>query len=136
MFPEIAGRLDCTQKVICSLIAVTETSLSTAIQRPISEIKENKVGKRLLSLLYVVETLARDQSLTPAVILKVLVTPCYWQEDDTYLDVVSAIQQSTIPNNLLIPIADAAADRRWFVFSDIERTASPMNWSKRSETRY
>lgn len=104
----LCRRLECTQKVICSFIGITETSLSTSVERPFSETSENKVGKRLMSLLYVVETLARDESLSAPVIKKVIVTPCYRQEDGTYLDVVSAIHLGTIRNDLLTPIADAA----------------------------
>ncbi|MBI1862368.1 MAG: hypothetical protein HYR96_15760 [Deltaproteobacteria bacterium] len=108
MVDAITERLDCTQKVLCSFVGITPTSLSTTIDRPFCEVNENKVGKRLISLLYIVETLARDQSLTAPVIKKVLTTPCYRQEDGTYLDVVSAIHTGTIQNDLLTPIADAA----------------------------
>src|SRR3972149_3689483 len=104
----LTRRLDCTQKVICSFLGVTETALSTSMDRRISEISDNKVGKRLLSLLYVVETLARDESLTAMVIKKVLVAPYFRQEDGSYLDVVSAIHLGNIQNDLLTPIADAA----------------------------
>lgn len=104
----LTRRLDCTQKVICSFLGVTETALSTSMDRRISEISDNKVGKRLLSLLYVVETLARDASLTAMVIKKVLVAPYFRQEDGSYLDVVSAIHLGNIQNDLLTPIADAA----------------------------
>lgn len=104
----LTRRLDCTQKVICSFLGVTETALSTSMDRRISEISDNKVGKRLLSLLYVVETLARDESLTAMVIKKVLVAPYFRQEDGSYLDVVAAIHLGNIQNDLLTPIADAA----------------------------
>ncbi len=104
----LTRRLDCTQKVICSFLGVTETALSTSMDRRISEISDNKVGKRLLSLLYVVETLARDESLAAMVIKKVLVAPYFRQEDGSYLDVVSAIHLGNIQNDLLTPIADAA----------------------------
>ena len=104
----LVGRLDCTQKSICSFLGVTETALSTSMDRRIFEISDNKVGKRLLSLLYVVETLARDESLTAMIIKKVIVAPYYRQEDGSYLDVVSAIHMGSIQNDLLTPIADAA----------------------------
>ncbi|OQW45954.1 MAG: hypothetical protein A4S09_16930 [Proteobacteria bacterium SG_bin7] len=104
----LIGRLDCTQKVVCSFLGITETALSISMDRQIAEISDNKVGKRLVSLLYIVETLARDQSLTSGIIKKVLVSPFYRQEDGSYLDVVSAIHMGTIQNDLLTPIADAA----------------------------
>lgn len=104
----LCEQLDCTQKVLCSLIGVTPTSLSLSVERQIVDIADNKVGKRLMSLLYVVESLGKDKSLTPIVIKKVLTAPYFPAEDGTYLDVVSAIQLDNIPNALLIPIADAA----------------------------
>lgn len=104
----LTERLECTQKVIASFMGISETALSTSLDNPIAEIRENKVGKRLLSLCYIVETLARDESLTPSVIKKILVAPYYPREDGTYLDVVTAIHLGTIQNDLLTPIADAA----------------------------
>ena len=104
----LTKRLDCTQKVLCSFLGVTETALSTSMDKLISDAGDNKVGKRLLSLLYVVETLARDESLTATIIKKVLVAPYFRQEDGSYLDVVSAIHMGNIQNDLLTPIADAA----------------------------
>jgi hypothetical protein len=103
----ISGYLgNCSQKAISSLIAVSETALSQARARSLEEATEHKVGKRLMSLLYVVETLAKDETLNPTAIFKVLVTPCYPQEDGTYLDVASAIQLGTHPNERLTQIAD------------------------------
>ncbi len=103
----ISGYLgDCSQKAISSLIAVSETALSQARGRSLEEATEHKVGKRLMSLLYVVETLARDETLNSTAIFKVLVTPCYPQDDGSYLDVASAIQIGTHPNERLTQIAD------------------------------
>jgi predicted XRE-type DNA-binding protein len=99
--------LDCTQKTICSLIGITQTSLSTSIEKNWQEVATNKVGKGLSRLLYVVETLKRDESLTPALIYKILITPCYALEDGTFLDVVGAIQ-SDDRNEFLVDVADAA----------------------------
>ncbi len=104
----LTKRLECTQKVLCSFLGVTETALSTSMDKPISDASDNKVGKRLLSLLYVVETLSRDESLTALVIKKVLVAPYFRQEDGSFLDVVSAIHMGNIQNDLLTPVADAA----------------------------
>ncbi len=104
----LTKRLNCTQKVLCSFLGVSETALSTSMDKLISDAGDNKVGKRLLSLLYVVETLARDESLTAITIKKVLVAPYFRQEDGSYLDVISAIHMGNIQNDLLTPIADAA----------------------------
>jgi hypothetical protein len=99
---------NCSQKVISSLIAVSATALSQARKRSLEAATEHKVGSRLMSLLYVVETLTKDETLNPDAILKVLVTPCSPQENGSYLDVASAIQLGTVSNPQLLDIADAA----------------------------
>jgi len=104
----IRAQLDCTQKTICSLAGVTQTSLSTSIEKPYVEVRDKKVAKRLMSLLYVIETLKRDQSLNAPLILKVLSTPCYRMEDGTFLDVVSAIHSGKFNHEFLVHVADAA----------------------------
>jgi hypothetical protein len=99
---------NCSQKVISSLIAVSETALSQARKRAVDDPTDRKVGSRLMSLLYVVETLTKDETLNADAILKVLVTPCSPQENGSYLDVASAIQLGTVSNAQLLDIADAA----------------------------
>jgi hypothetical protein len=98
----------CSQKVIASLIAVSETALSQARKRVLEDATDHKVGSRLMSLLYVVETLTKDETLNADAILKVLITPCSPQENGSYLDVSSAIQLGTVSNPQLLEIADAA----------------------------
>ncbi len=99
---------NCSQKAVASLIAVSETALSQARKRPLEAATEHKVGSRLMSLLYVVETLTKDETLNAAAMFKVLVTPCAPQENGSYLDVSSAIQLGTVSNGQLLAIADAA----------------------------
>jgi hypothetical protein len=104
---KVSGYLgDCSQKVIASLIGVSETALSQARDRLLVEAVEHKVGKRLMHLLYVLETLARDETLSPAAVFKVLVTPAYPEEDGSYLDVSSAIQLEAVEDDRLAEIAD------------------------------
>ncbi len=98
----------CSQKAISSLIGVSETALSQARKRPLEAATEHKVGSRLMSLLYVVETLTKDETLNTAAMFKVHVTPCAPQENGSYLDVASAIQLGTVANGQLLEIADAA----------------------------
>jgi hypothetical protein len=105
---QLVGILDCSQKTLCSFLGVTETTLSTSMKKPFSELKDNKVAKRLMSLLFVVETLKRDQSLTAPAIIKVLSTPCYKLEDGTFLDVISAIHEGTNRHEFLVTVADSA----------------------------
>lgn len=99
---------NCTDKTIASLIAVTTTALSQARERQLKDATDYKVGKRLMALLYVVETLMKDMTLTPQAILKIVVAPYYPHEDETFLDVMTAIQMEAFSNEELMKIADAA----------------------------
>ena len=104
---KVSGYLGgCSQKAIASLIGVSETALSQARDRALVEATEHKVGKRLMCLLYVLETLARDETLSPTAIFKVLVTPTCPEDDGSYIDVSSAIQLETVQNERLAEIAD------------------------------
>ena len=105
---QILDKLNCSQKSLASFLGVTQTALSMNVEKPFSEIRDNKVGKRLLSLLYVVEILSKDQSLTPEVIAKIIVSPSYPMNDGSYLDVVTAIQRGDIRDEFLIEIANKA----------------------------
>lgn len=102
--------LKTKKKVLSSLLGVTPTTLSMSVDRPFSEIKTKKLGKRLSSLLYVVETLSKDSTLSPEAMLHILTIPKYSMSDGTYLDVVSAIHLGTIQNEFLIVIADVALE--------------------------
>lgn len=104
----IVNNLDCSQKTLCSFIGVSPTALSTSLDKPIQDCKDNKVGGRLVNLVYVVETLKKDVTLSSPLISKVLVTPCYPLEDGTMLDVVSAIHAGDIKREFLVEIADKA----------------------------
>ncbi len=118
----ILENLDCSQKTLCSLIGVTQTALSTSVEKPFND-ASGKVGKRLLALLYVVETLKKDQSLNASLMMKVLVTPCYPLADGTFLDVASAIHEGTNRNEFLIDVADAALK---FLRSKYEKEKWPI----------
>lgn len=104
----ISECLACSQKAVASLIAVSGTALSQARPRSLDDAADHKVGSRLLSLLYVVESLTKDQTLNADAIQKVLVAACAPQEDGSYLDVASAIQLGTLSPHQLLGIADAA----------------------------
>ena len=127
---DIVSTLDCTQKNICSLIGVTETTLSTSMEKTFRDVADNKVGKRLLSLLYVVNTLKQDEILTAPLMLKILVTPAYEMEDGTYLDVASAIHAGEYHNELLVHIADAAIKKMRSRYEAEKRPARSSLYSK------
>jgi hypothetical protein len=84
---------DCSQKVICRYIGVTPVALSQNIDRPFSEILNNKVGSRLDSLLYLLECSEIDKSLDVSIIHRLLTLPAYKEKDGWKIDVVSAIHQ-------------------------------------------
>ena len=104
----LTSNLDCTQKTLCSLIGVTPTGLSLIIKEPLMEVRMDKIGKRLISLLYVVETLKADETLTPTLIYKVLITPSYSLADGSFLDVVGAIHGGNERDEFLVDVAEAA----------------------------
>ena len=105
---ELTTLLGVKDKAVASLLGVTPTTLSTNMDKPFTEVRDNKLGKRLLSLLYVVETLTKDKSLSPKVMLHILTTPRYKMGDRTFMDVVSAIHLGNYPNEFLMEIADKA----------------------------
>jgi hypothetical protein len=84
---------DSSQKVIARYIGVSTVALSQNIERPFSEIIDNKVGKRLDSLLYVLECARNDETLDAPVIHRLLTLPAYKGPDGWKLDVISAIHE-------------------------------------------
>ena len=82
-----------SHKVIARYIGVTTVALSQNIERPFSEILDNKVGKRLDSLLYLLECVKKDESLDVSIIHRLLTLPAYKGKDGWKLDVVSAIHE-------------------------------------------
>lgn len=92
---------DCSQKVICRYIGVTTVALSQNIDRPFSEILNNKVGSRLDSLLYLLECTKKDESLDVSITHRLLTLPAYKEKDGWKIDVVSAIHQDADKTYLL-----------------------------------
>jgi hypothetical protein len=110
---ELCDLLDCTQKSIASLIGVTEATLSSSHtkKKEVREISNLKLGRGLESLSYVISTLKRDQLLLPPMIMKILITPCYEMQDETYYSVAAAIQEGDFKNEHLVDIAEAAVKK-------------------------
>lgn len=104
----LSDKLKCKKKVLSSYLGVTPTTLSMNIEKPFSEIKDNKFGKRLLSLLYVVDALEKDLSITPEVMRHILVLPKYRSKEGTFLDVISAIHIGEYGDEFLVEVAKAA----------------------------
>ncbi len=104
----LSDKLKCKKKVLSSYLGVTPTTLSMNIEKPFSEIKDNKFGKRLLSLLYVADAFEKDLSITPEVLRHVLVIPKYRAKDGTFLDVISAIHLGEYGDEFLVEVAKEA----------------------------
>lgn len=107
---QIRSIIDCTQKTMCSLIGVTETTLTTSLKKSFEDIAPNKLGRRIYALLYVVETLKKDSTLSSNQIIKVLNTAAHQIEDGSFVDVVSLINSDKFVDNktFLIHVADEA----------------------------
>lgn len=104
----LSNILKCKKKVLSSYLGVTPTTLSMNSDKPFSEVKNNKLGKRLLSLLYVASSLEKDKSITPEVMRHILVLPKYRSKEGRFLDVVTAIHDGDYSDELLVEIATAA----------------------------
>lgn len=104
----LANILKCKKKVLSSYLGVTPTTLSMNSEKLFSEVKDNKLGKRLLSLLYVASSLEKDKSITPEVMRHIFVLPKYRSKEGTFLDVVTAIHDGDYSDELLVEIASAA----------------------------
>jgi hypothetical protein len=90
------------------LLAVSEPQLLASEGSLFHDISETTIGKRLTRLIYVLDAVSIDKSLTPEIIFRLLVTPRYKQGDGWYLDVVSVIQMDEVNNEMLLSVADAA----------------------------
>jgi hypothetical protein len=100
-------KLNCKQKLICTFMGITPTTLSLNIAKPLAEIKDTKTGRRLYDLLYVVAALSTDESLTPEVLVRTLTSPHYEMSDGTVMDVIAGLH-SELSRELLVDIAEKA----------------------------
>ena len=91
----------CSQKVICRYLGVTTVALSQNIEKPFTEILENKVGSRLDSLLFLLECVKHDQTIDASLLHRLLTLPAYKGKDGWEIDVVSAIHEDYPPKKLV-----------------------------------
>ena len=103
----LMDKLECRQKLICTFLGITETTLSMNIEKPLSEITHTKTGKRLYSLLWVVSALSTDETITPKVLVRILTSPHFEMEDGTVMDVIAGIRSDFSPS-YLVKIAEEA----------------------------
>lgn len=99
--------LSCNKKNLATLLNVTQQTLSNNIETPWSSIKDQKFGKNLLTLLFVVDSLSKDKTLDSKSIHKILYTARYPLEDGNIVDVVTGIRLG-LSRELLVEIADKA----------------------------
>lgn len=84
---------NCSQKVICRYIGVTTVALSQNIEKEFSAILDNKVGRRLDVLLYVLECAKKDATLESGILHRLLTLPAFEDREGWKIDVVTAIHQ-------------------------------------------
>ncbi|MEK6625227.1 MAG: hypothetical protein AABY86_09680 [Bdellovibrionota bacterium] len=84
---------DCSQKVVCRYLGVTPVALSQNIERNFYEILDNRVGKRLDALLYLLECVKKDETLEPAMLHRLITLPAYKGKDSWKIDVATAIHE-------------------------------------------
>ena len=82
---------DCSQKVVCRYLGVTTVAMSQNILTSFSDILDNKVGRRLDVLLYVLESAKNDATLESSALHRLLTLPSLTDESGWEIDVVSAI---------------------------------------------
>jgi hypothetical protein len=84
---------DSSHKFVARYIGVSTVALSQNIERPFKEILDNKVGKRLDSLLYLLECVQSDESLDTPIIHRLLTLPAFKAKDGWKVDVITAIHE-------------------------------------------
>lgn len=105
MVDKLKNALSCNKKNLAVLLNVTQQTLSNNIEQPWSAVKDQKFGKNLLALLYVVEALANDKSLDAQTIHMILHTPKYMMADGNIIDVATGIKLG-LSKELLAEVAD------------------------------
>lgn len=84
---------DCSQKVLCRYLGITTVALSQNIETKFEEIIDNKVGRRLDSLLYLLECVKKDETLDAATLHRLVTLPSYPDKSGWKVDVASAIHE-------------------------------------------
>lgn len=84
---------DCSQKVICRYIGVTQVALAQNIEKDFSLILDNKVGRRLDALLFLLECAKKDETLEPSILHRLITLPALTRNDGWQVDVATAIQE-------------------------------------------
>jgi hypothetical protein len=105
MVDKLKNVLSCNKKNLAVLLNVTQQTLSNNIEQPWAVVKDQKFGKNLLALLYVVEALSKDKSLDAQTIHMILHTPKYMMADGNIIDVATGIKLG-LSKEMLAEVAD------------------------------
>lgn len=94
---EIENRLEkylqCSQKVLCRYLGVSPQALIENNEKPFKEIINNKVGKRLDLLLYLIECAEKDQTIDAKNIHRILIHPSFKDKHGWKVDCITAIHE-------------------------------------------
>ena len=85
--------LDCSQKVLCRYLGVSPQALIENCEKPINDILNNKVGKRLDLLLYLIECAQKDATIDSSNIHKILIHQAFKGKDGWKVDCITAIHE-------------------------------------------
>lgn len=100
----------CSQKAVSRYIGVTDVALAQNIEKDFASILDNKVGRRLDALLYLLECAKKDETLEPSMLNRLLTLPAFKRNDGWLIDVVTAIQEDD-QKEMLVEIFQKAVDQ-------------------------
>ena len=100
----ICNSIDCSQKLIASLIGVSESTLSDNAKKSVVETLSKKTGKRLLHLFVVVASLV-EEGLSPKAIYNILIMPSYRDLEGVPRSISILITEGKESLNFIIEVA-------------------------------
>jgi hypothetical protein len=101
---------DCSQKVICRYIGVTPVALAQNIERDFASILDNKVGRRLDALLFLLECAKKDETLEPSMLHRLITLPAFTGKDGWKVDVATAIHEDD-SKEMLVEVFQKAVEQ-------------------------
>jgi len=101
---------DCSQKVICRYIGVTPVALAQNIERDFTSILDNKVGRRLDALLFLLECAKKDETLESSTLHRLITLPAFTRKDGWKIDVATAIHEDN-SKEMLVEVFQKAVEQ-------------------------
>ena len=99
-----------SQKVLCRYIGVTPVALAQNIEKDFASILDNKVGRRLDALLFLLECAKKDETLEAGTLHRLITMPAFLRKDGWKIDVATAIHEDD-PKEMLVEIFQKAVDQ-------------------------